>query len=119
MLKIKNHDSGFQDELNADSEDGKNFFLETNRSKDMKTSYAIRASSTEEKMRFSKSGFIVVPLFSDEGQKIHDENPSKKPNKNTSKNRSVTNINAEGLNNEDNWVITAYADELGSNVNLK
>lgn len=98
MLKIRNHESGFEDSAKSDSYgDMEKFFkFSTPRSKEMVTEYKIEANSTRATFTIQLNSSLVIPLFVDQGEKIDKNFPlkkSKKPHKNTSKITKTTGLN--------------------------
>lgn len=64
MLKIRNHREGFEDSVSETTIDGReNFTYVTDRSKNLKTSYTIRATSTGEVFSVLPSEHLILPLF--------------------------------------------------------
>lgn len=78
MLKIKNHEDGFQDAFSSEKNNNENFFgLSTPRSKNLEVEYRIESQSKDEIFSISKNSSIVIPLFVGDDDILSGE--SKKP----------------------------------------
>lgn len=78
MLKIKNHEDGFQDAFSSEKNNNENFFgLSTPRSKNLEVEYRIESQSKDEIFSISKNSSIVIPLFVGDDDILFGE--SKKP----------------------------------------
>lgn len=87
MLKIRNHEAGFQDSMKSETDkDGEFFKLSTPRSEWLQVEYKIEASGTKFEYILGKNQSLVIPLFVDEWEKWNDTTwDSKKPHLKTSK----------------------------------
>lgn len=64
MLKIRNHREGFEDAVSLDTSDGReNFTHTTDRSKNLRAEYTIRASSKKEFFTLPSGEHLIIPLF--------------------------------------------------------
>lgn len=118
MLKIRNHEFGFSDEIDSNKDkdiDAKNFFtLQTKRSQGMKVQYTIESNSDSTTIEIEPWKFAIIPLYMDGGQGISSDTnqKSKKPELNTSKITNVTKIKQVTPKDKDLfWAITAMDDE--------
>lgn len=83
MLKVRNHREGFADSVTSDNLDGKMLTLSTDRSKNLKSSYTIEASSTEYTFTVPSNTHLILPLFSSNEIQINTSGKSKNPQFNT------------------------------------
>lgn len=87
MLKVKNHEDWFQDEMTSNDMDWKNFLLNSERNKNLTVKYEIKANANDLTEKLSKWKMLVIPLFVDEWEKLKENSPknnSKKPEEKTS-----------------------------------
>lgn len=139
MLKVKNHEDWFQDEMTSDDIDWKNFLLNSERNKNLTVKYEIKANSKLENFTLSGWEMLVIPLFVDEWEKLKEnssKNNSKKPEENTSKIKvtkwlqiSITNttndsdliwsISATNENNNDEIKAKSSENYLNQNIILQ
>lgn len=139
MLKVKNHEDWFQDEMTSDDIDWKNFLPNSERNKNLTVKnltvkYEIKANSKLENFTLSRWEMLVIPLFVDEWEIL--ENNSKKPEENTSKIEvtkwlqiSITNttndsdliwsISATNENNNDEIKAKSSENYLNQNIILQ
>lgn len=70
MLKVKNHQDGFQDAINSSDPDGQMFLWSTDRTKGVTTQYNIDAQTREYTATLDSEKSIIIPLFVGTGNVI-------------------------------------------------
>lgn len=107
MLKVRNHREGFADSVTSDDLDGKMLTLSTDRSKNLKSSYTIEASSTEYIFTVPSNTHLILPLFSSNESQIGTSGKSKNPQFNAGTS-IVQWLEINGLDNL-SWTIVAMS----------
>ena len=79
MLKVRNHREGFSDTMNSENIDGKQFLLESERSKNLESEYRIQASATGYTQTLAQNEHLIIPLFSAKEDSIDAFRNSKNP----------------------------------------
>ncbi|MBP6981183.1 hypothetical protein KBB25_00190 [Candidatus Gracilibacteria bacterium] len=79
MLKVKNHQDGFQDAMNSSDPDGQMFLGGTDRTKGVTTQYEIDAQTREYTGTLDSGKSIIIPLFVGSGNIIGTQK-SREPN---------------------------------------
>lgn len=105
MLKVRNHREGFTDSVTSFDPDGTMFSLSSSRSIGLKTSYTVRASSSDETFALAPNEHLIVPLFIANESTISGAIASKMPNQNNATLKTQW-LTIQGLNSL-SWTIVA------------
>lgn len=118
MLKVKNHEDWFQDEMTSNDIDWKKFLLNSERNKNLTVKYEIKANANDLTEKLSKWKMLVIPLFVDEWEIL--ENNSKKPEEKTSKIKITRWLKISTKNDSDLiWSISATNENNNDEILAK
>lgn len=120
MLKIKNHEDGFEDAVDASIPDldTEMFKLKTTRSDGLNVKYRIQSRSQNWKTSIDENGFLVIPLFVAQAELLSNESMNPLKNDNT---QSVSGISVKSESGDlaDTVFWTLVASNQGESVALQ
>ncbi len=79
MLKVRNHRDGFQDSMNGEDSDGKNFIPKSRRSQDLSAEYVIDSQAKEKEFEINPGDQLILPLFVGTGELLSSTGQSRNP----------------------------------------